>query len=290
MANIQSMTAFARSEANFDGGTLLWEVRSVNHRYLELQFRVPDHLGQLEMPCRAQARERLGRGKVDCALRLQLDERNSGGMQLDEEQLQRVSLAAKHIRASDPSLAPHTAIDILKWPGVVAQQQPDMDVICTQAEALFGATLVELSAMREREGEALAELIRQRLDRIEAIAAEVRAALPRILESMRQRLQERVDELSINIDQERLEQEIVLLAQKADVAEELDRLETHVRETRRTLKIGGACGRRLDFLMQEFNREANTLSSKAVVSETTQSAVELKVLIEQMREQIQNIE
>lgn len=290
MADIQSMTAFARREASFDWGTLSWELRSVNHRYLEAQFRLPETLRHIEMSCRNMARSAIGRGKLDCSLRLQLAETGSGSLVLDEEQALRLIEASRRLRELDDSLGAHSALDLLAWPGVVAQTTVDTDAIAAQAECLFGEAIDELKAMRAREGEALERLICQRLDTITEVVARIREQMPAIIAGLRSRLRERVAEILDSPDPERLEQEIVIQAQKADVAEELDRLDTHVKETRRTLAKGGACGRRLDFLMQEFNREANTLSSKSAASDTTQHAVDLKVLIEQMREQIQNIE
>ena len=290
MAEIESMTAFARCEASFEWGTLSWELRSVNHRYLELQFRLPDTLRHIEMSCRNIARNALGRGKIDCSLRLQLTETGSGSLVLDEAQAMRLIEASRRLRKLDDSLGAHSALDLLAWPGVVAQASVDIDIIAAEAERLFGQAVAELKTMRAREGQALDRLIRQRLDTISDVIAQVREQSPSIIAALRARLHERIAEFIDNPDPDRLEQEIVIQAQKADVAEELDRLDTHVKETLRTLAKGGACGRRLDFLMQEFNREANTLSSKSVASDTTQHAVDLKVLIEQMREQIQNIE
>ena len=290
MAEIESMTAFARCEASFEWGTLSWELRSVNHRYLELQFRLPDTLRHIEMSCRNIARNALGRGKIDCSLRLQLTETGSGSLVLDEAQAMRLIEASRRLRKLDDSLGAHSALDLLAWPGVVAQASVDIDIIAAEAERLFGQAVAELKTMRAREGQALDRLIRQRLDTISDVIVQVREQSPSIIAALRARLHERIAEFIDNPDPDRLEQEIVIQAQKADVAEELDRLDTHVKETLRTLAKGGACGRRLDFLMQEFNREANTLSSKSVASDTTQHAVDLKVLIEQMREQIQNIE
>jgi len=290
VAEIESMTAFARCEASFEWGTLSWELRSVNHRYLELQFRLPDTMRHIEMSCRNIARNALGRGKIDCSLRLQLTETGSGSLVLDEAQAMRLIEASRRLRKLDDSLGAHSALDLLAWPGVVAQASVDIDIIAAEAERLFGQAVAELKTMRAREGQALDRLIRQRLDTISDVIAQVREQSPSIIAALRARLHERIAEFIDNPDPDRLEQEIVIQAQKADVAEELDRLDTHVKETLRTLAKGGACGRRLDFLMQEFNREANTLSSKSVASDTTQHAVDLKVLIEQMREQIQNIE
>ena len=289
MAAVQSMTAFARREASFAGGSLMWEIRSVNHRYLEIQFRLPDTLRHLESVFRDLLRERLGRGKVDCTLRLQIHDASATRLNLDRQLLERLHNACREIEALG-ELARPSSIDLLRWPGVIAEPEPDLDAIGVDSRALLESTLDELVAMRTREGGTLAGFMRQRLDAIKAIVAQLEQRLPQILGAQREKLAERCAELGVELDRERLEQEVVLLAQKSDVAEELARIGTHVDETRRTLDQGGACGRRLDFLMQEFNREANTLSSKSLSSDTTQSAVELKVLIEQMREQVQNIE
>jgi uncharacterized protein (TIGR00255 family) len=186
--------------------------------------------------------------------------------------------------------ASYSALDVMQWPGVLEEAQPEADLVLKVALQGFEQAIEQLLTSREREGRELAQLIEQRLDGISAITREVRGRLPEILQHQQQKLQERFTQAKLEVEPGRLEQELVFIAQKSDVAEELDRLDTHVNEVSRVLKKGGACGRRLDFLMQELNREANTLSSKSIVSDTTQAAVELKVLIEQMREQIQNIQ
>ncbi len=290
MPVIHSMTAFARSEATLGWGSLTWEIRSVNHRYLETQLRLPDTLRHVETAARELLRERLARGKVDCSLRLQLEDPAGTRLLLDEDLVRRLHEACSRVTGLSTGLAPANALDVLRWPGVVAQATPDMEEVSAEALALLQRVLVELEEMRAREGQRLAEFLEQRLVQIDTIVATLRQAMPEIIASQRQRLAERVADLGTSIDAGRLEQEIVLLAAKADIAEELDRLEAHVGETHRSLRQGGACGRRLDFLMQEFNREANTLSSKSITTSTTQAAIELKVLIEQMREQVQNIE
>lgn len=284
------MTAFARREASFAWGTLSWEIRSVNHRYLEAQLRLPETLRQVEMPARELLRERLSRGKVDCILRLQAGEAGTGPIAINEELVQSLNAACARLDALAGGLPRPGALDLLRWPGVIAESHPDEDEIARGALALFRETLGELVAMRSREGASLAAFIEQRLASIESIVASIRAVLPAILAAQKQKLVDRLAELSVEADPARLEQEIALLAARSDVAEELDRLQSHVAEARHSLSGGAACGRRLDFLMQEFNREANTLSSKSASAETTRSAVELKVLIEQMREQVQNIE
>ena len=285
----RSMTAFARQEAEFEWGSLSWEIRSVNHRYLEPHLRLPDNLRELEGSLRESLRKTLSRGKVECTLRFNPEARVKQ-LVVNEEFTNQVVSAAESLQLL---LSEHRAIDpleLLRWPGVLQDAKLDMDIVKAAARALFSQSLEDLLEGRKREGVELALLIEQRLDAISAIVVEVREKMPQILQAQRDNLKERLEELKVDLDEGRLEQEMALLAQKADVDEEMDRLATHVQEVRRVLKQKGPIGRRLDFLMQELNREANTLSSKSIVANTTQSAVELKVLIEQMREQIQNIE
>jgi uncharacterized protein (TIGR00255 family) len=284
------MTGFARLEATHPWGSLGCEIRSVNHRYLELQLRVPDALRHTEHAARERLRESLGRGKVDCALRLQPASRSRGALCLDESLLLGLSEACDRIDALSPGLSRPTPLDFLSWPGVIAADTPDADTTTEAVLSLVQASAAELVGMREREGTRLATCLEQRLAGIEALVGEVRTRLPELLGDYRGRLTARISELGVEADPARISQELALLAARADPAEELDRLEAHVAETRRSLAAGGACGRRLDFLMQEFNREANTLSSKSVSTDVTRAALEMKVLIEQMREQVQNIE
>ena len=285
----QSMTAFARVTHQDEWGTLTWEIRSVNHRYLEAALRMPEPLRDLEMPLRELARQRLHRGKVDCTLHLTLN-RELEGLVVNTVRARQYIDAALRIAELVPGAAPISPMDILDHPGVLEQRQLDSDALKQQCRALFATAIDQLAEIRALEGAKLADFIRQRLDAIAAETARIRALMPAIVNAQRAKLQERLAELQINLDPQRLEQEIVLLAQKADVAEELDRLDAHLSEIHRVLRNREPIGRRLDFLMQELNREANTLSSKSIALETTQGAVELKVLIEQMREQIQNIE
>jgi len=288
---IRSMTAFARQSEEFSWGALAWEIRSVNHRYLEPSFRLPEQMRGLENSLREALRSTLNRGKVECNLRLQLLN-NNGAEQLNinQQRLQQVIQACEQIQSQLQQAAAINPIELLQCPGVIEETNMDTDAISKQILAAFHQTLNQLQEAREREGSVLKQFIEQRLDRIDDITVKVRTRLPEILQAQRGKLIARLEELKAELDQDRLEQEMVILAQKADVDEELDRLQTHTQEVRRILSKGSPCGRRLDFLMQELNREANTLSSKSIVSDTTQSAVELKVLIEQMREQIQNIE
>lgn len=285
-----SMTAFARQQKEGDGGTLTWELRSVNHRYLEISLRLPDNLRGLENTVREQLRKRLSRGKVECQLRLHPGAARTSELRLDEDMVGHVQAALQRIAAVTDRQADARAMDILRWPGVVQEQEQDSDTLQGQALSLLELALEDLVAHRDREGAALQGMLETRIESIRGIVAAVRDKLPAILQAQRQALSDRLEEFRAELDPSRLEQEVTLLAQKADVAEELDRLDSHLDECSRVLGTRGAIGRRLDFLMQELNREANTLSSKSIVAETTLDAVELKVLIEQMREQIQNIE
>ena len=286
-----SMTGFARQEAKHPWGTLIWEVRSVNHRYLEPHFRLPEFIRELEPSLREQMRKSLSRGKVEASFTYQLG--NSDGSQsltLNTSLLQQITDAVEQVSQATDNTAPLNPLELLRWPGMIADHDIERETILSAALDLFKQALKSLVEHRAREGDELKLLIEQRLDGITEQVKLVRDILPSILQGQRERLLEKLEALKAEPDQDRLEQEMVYLAQKTDVDEELDRLDTHVTEVRRTLKQKGSVGRRLDFLMQELNREANTLSSKSIVSDTTQAAIELKVLIEQMREQIQNIE
>ena len=286
----RSMTAFARQQNEQTDGTLVWEIRSVNHRYLEPNLRLPESFRELESPLRDRLRKKLQRGKVECSLRFHPTEQNNNQLSINLELATQIRDAAQQVTELLVNPAPLDALELLRWPGVLQQSELDMKPLQQSALALFDTAIQDLIANRNREGAELALLINQRLDAITEVVIQVRTRLPEILTKQRQNILNRLEDAKIELDPNRLEQEMVLLAQKADVDEELDRLDTHIAEVRRVLKQKDAIGRRLDFLMQELNREANTLSSKSIVAETTQCAVELKVLIEQMREQIQNIE
>nr|WP_163501337.1 YicC/YloC family endoribonuclease [Halomonas socia] len=284
-----SMTAFTRQSHDAAWGSLQLELRSVNQRYLDLHFRLPDSLRDLEPLWRDALRHRLARGKVECTLRFE-PLAGGDGLSVDRARLKALAQALVEVRSELPGVAMPDALGMLQHPGVLAADTLDLDAVKATARALFDAGLDDLIAGRAREGEQLAAMIRARLDGIREQVTEVRRLLPDILARQRELLLERLDVIKAELDPQRLEAELALMAQKADVDEELDRLDTHVVEVERQLTQQGPVGRRLDFLMQELNREANTLSSKSVVAETTRCAVELKVLIEQMREQIQNIE
>jgi uncharacterized protein (TIGR00255 family) len=288
---IRSMTAFARQASQQERGDVVWEIRSVNHRYLEPNFKLPESMRQIENELREKLRNSLSRGKIECSLRLQQQAQGDGAqLSINTPLLSQIIQAGESVQKQLHEPSAINPLQLLQWPGVISEQQTDTDALCEGVLGIFQVALEQLIESRTREGETLKQFIEQRLDTIATITDAIRHQMPDILAAQRQKLLDRVKDLQVELDSERLEQEVVLLAQKADVDEELDRLDTHIQEVRRVLNKGEACGRRLDFLMQELNREANTLSSKSIVSDTTQAAVELKVLIEQMREQIQNIE
>lgn len=287
---VASMTAFARKQTEYEWGTLIWEIRSVNHRYLEPGLRIPDMVRAIEPQVRDALRKAISRGKVDCQLRIQLASNDSGNENLNDALVKKLLHLSAQVRAVSHDATNLSVAEILRWPGVLQEQELDTNTLQADALALLQETLKEFDASRQREGEELSQLIRQRLQSVREIVQSIRERLPEILLRQQDNIRTRLDAFKTELDPARLEQEIVLLAQKADVDEELDRLNTHVTEVERVLSTREPIGRRLDFLMQELNREANTLSSKSIVAETTLNAVELKVLIEQMREQIQNIE
>jgi uncharacterized protein (TIGR00255 family) len=285
----QSMTAFARQQAEQEWGTLVWEIRSVNHRYLETNLRLPESLRAAEGKCRDLLRKNLSRGKVDAQLKF-TPNLAAGSISVDPNLLAQINLANAEISQLMPELQQPTTLDILRWPGIAQEGKQDAKDIESALVTLFKGCLQGLQEQRQKEGAHLKSFIEQRLDSIVTIVEEIKTAMPDILQNQQAKLKDALADLSESLDPARLEQEMVLLAQKADISEETDRLQAHVHELRDILGQSGAVGRKLDFLMQELNREANTICSKAVVIETTLNAVELKVLIEQMREQIQNIE
>jgi len=283
------MTAFASAEADTGRGTLAIELRSVNHRYLELGLRLPEELRALEPQIRERISARLARGKVDLGLRYKPAAADAAAIAVDEALVERLAVAAQALSAKFPQMrVDFTAL--LGWPGVLLDRETDQESLRRAALEVLDAALKDMVAARGREGERLGAFMRERLDAIERIVAGVRAHLPEVRAALRARFDARLAELKQPLEPGRIEQEIVLQLQRIDVDEELDRLTAHVAEARRVLGLEEAVGRRLDFLMQEFNREANTLGSKAADPRTTNAAVELKVLIEQMREQVQNLE
>lgn len=287
----RSMTGFARREAKFEWGTAAWELRSVNHRYLEPNFRLPEEFREIEPALRDGLRKQLQRGKIDITLHVQWETTSANELGLDHDRVAQITQAAREInQLLGDAAAPINSLDILRWPGVIQKHEWDREQLHQEVLSLFQSAIEGLIEHRSREGAELEKIILQRLDGVSEQVLAVRKKMPEILRIQREKLTAKLANLNVELDPDRLEQEIVLLAQKSDVDEELDRLDTHVREVKHSLKKEDSLGRRLDFLMQELNRETNTLSSKSIVSETTQAAVELKVLIEQMREQVQNIE
>lgn len=285
---IASMTAFARREIHQDWGSLSWEIRSVNQRYLEPAFRLPETLRDLEPLLRNELRQALSRGKLDITLKFQPAEASSQ-LEVNTVLLDQLIAVADQIYNRTPA-ASLDPLRLLQWPGVMQSAKVDEEEVKKAALQLFKEALVDLKAHRQREGAELGKLIEERLEQISQHLVSAQNYLPEALEAWRTNLLERAQKLQVELDPARLEQEVVMLAQKQDVMEELDRLTTHTKEVRRALTSKQPIGRRLDFLMQEMNREANTLGSKAISMEMTQVSVDLKVLIEQMREQIQNIE
>ena len=286
---IYSMTAFARLEVKKDWGDAVWEIRSVNQRYLENFFRLPEQFRGLENTLREKLRQSLTRGKIECSLRIETKKQTNGELNLNKEFANQVIQSLQWIKAQAGE-GEINLTDVLRYPGVVEAQEQDLDAISQDLLTAFDDLLTDFIAMRGREGEKLNDIIQQRLDAITVEADKVRSQMPAVLQWQRERLLQRFEDAQVNLDPQRVEQEMILLAQRVDVAEELDRLQMHVKETTNILKKGGAVGRKLDFMMQELNRESNTLASKSINADITASAVELKVLIEQMREQIQNLE
>jgi len=286
---VRSMTAFARASSECDSGVFTWEIRSVNSRYLEPHFRIPDAFRELEPQLRELMKKHLSRGKVECSLRYQSAEQDTT-LSVNHNLVHELNRAADEVHAIIGPGNAMNVLEVLQWPGVLLSKEVDNKAVKTAALEAFSDALSKLSEVRGGEGNELAQLIRQRLETMTQLVRQVEAEMPQALAAQKQQLQDRFADLQLSVDPARLEAEIVLLAQKADVAEELDRLHTHIKEVGRILEQGDAIGRRLDFMMQELNREANTLSSKSLTTGITQAAVDLKVLIEQMREQVQNIE
>ena len=282
----KSMTAFARSES----GHISWEIRSVNHRYLEVGVKVPDAFRSLEIGLRNKLKARLNRGKIDCQLRIGHSQASEASLSIDEKLLEDLTGALATIIPKLETVAPVNPLEVLKWPGILSEPTEDEESIKKTVVELFDSALAQLIEMRSSEGAELRKIILEKLADLRSIVEQAATEAPIISARQRDKMISKLNDLNIDADPGRIEQELVIMAQKSDVAEELDRLNTHIEEVSATLDSKEAVGRRLDFLMQELNREANTLSSKAVATNTTIQAVELKVAIEQMREQIQNIE
>jgi uncharacterized protein (TIGR00255 family) len=287
---IRSMTAFARQQEHGEYGELTWEIRSVNHRFLETTVRLPEDLRGIEPVVRERVTARLGRGKVECNLRFKTLGAGAAELRVNEALVEQIMAAADRMAHRLHSSHNPSIMDILRWPGVLESAEMDLTPVQEAAVALLDKAIDTLVETREREGDRLAQLIVQRVEAMRGQVEIARERMPFVIEGVRARLKARLDEVAGDLDQERLEQEMALLAQRLDVDEEMDRLRTHLDEVSRVLEQDEPVGRRLDFLMQELNREANTLGSKSADSETTAVSVEMKVLIEQMREQVQNIE
>jgi len=285
----RSMTAFARNTIDFPWGSVTCELRSVNHRFLETSFRLPETVREIEMPLREIARKKLTRGKVDCSVQMAFNN-SDATINADLDLAKHYIDIAEQIAEQLKQPASISPLDIMRWPGILKDQDIEPKSLHKAAIETFSTTVDQLLQGRQREGNKLADIIEQRLVGIESQLKIVRENLPDILAHQRNRLNEKLLDMKAQLDQDRLEQEMVIISNRADVDEELDRLDTHLAEIRRVLTSHEPIGRRLDFLMQELNREANTLGSKSIAGVTTQASVELKVLIEQMREQIQNIE
>lgn len=287
---LKSMTAFARVEENHPMGCFAWEVRSINHRYLEVGFRLPEELRSLEFELRKVAQNILNRGKVDCTFRFKATSDTEVDLTINQALLNRLIEQTQLLRSKAPDVLAPNAIELLNWPGVTEQVQIDQKELISAAKNLFEQAIKTMADNRKVEGERMYELIAQRGQQLKKLVDAVRERRPDVLASIRSKLMARVEEMEVEFDSNRLEQELVMIAQKLDVDEELDRLDSHLIELSDVISSNKPVGRRLDFLMQELNRETNTLSSKSADIVTTQAAVDMKVAIEQMREQVQNIE
>ena len=286
---IRSMTGFARRERQYPWGLLAWELKTVNHRYLEVGCRLPEEFRAAEADFRQAVSSAVRRGKVECSLHFR-PATATGALEIDAEALAAVTQRAQQLAAQAGPAARIEVLDLLRWPGVVRDQTRDSAALIAAAQALLSEALIDLARFRDSEGGRLRDALEQRCNGLTEFAGRVTERLPEVRARMRAKLLDRIAQLTADVDHERLEQELAILAQRLDVDEELDRLRGHVAEVRKAFAGQEPAGRRLDFLMQELNREANTLSSKSQDIETTRAAVDMKVLIEQMREQVQNIE
>lgn len=287
---LTSMTGFARVATETPSGTLTCELRAVNHRFLDVQFRLPEELRGKEVELRQRIGKACKRGKVECSFHIRRSATAGAELRLNENLVRQIGRSVEELRDLLPGMRKVDPVDVLRWPGVIEEPEVDADPLFAAAVELLGEALGSLTDMRNSEGERIAAMLESRCADILAIAASVQKRMPEVLQAVREKQRERIDKLNIEADPARLETELALIAQKLDVDEELDRLQSHVSEIRSVLQKQEPVGRKLDFLMQELNREANTLGSKSADTDTTSAAVELKVLIEQMREQIQNVE
>jgi uncharacterized protein (TIGR00255 family) len=284
------MTGFARETAEAEIGALTWEIRAVNHRYLDVQFKLPEQMRAHEQAFRQAVGGSLNRGKVECSLNVRRQLDHQAELQINSGLVELIGKRIKEMSAMLPATGAVNPFDVLRWPGVVEQAEIESEPLLEAALPLLHKALDAIRSMRASEGARITEMIESRCADIASISRSVRARMPEVLEAARARHRERIDRLDVEADPARLEMELALIAQKLDVDEELDRLDSHLAEIRDIVTRDEPVGRRLDFLMQELNREANTLGSKSNDTETTRASVELKVLIEQMREQIQNVE
>lgn len=287
---IQSMTAFATTTVQKNKINLCWELRTVNHRFLDINVRIPSNVRSLETEIRQLTSQFIKRGKIDCALTLQEGLQDQQSIQLNVDLINQIIAATKKITALQPSVRPPNVLDILSWPGVQEHSQPDIETLKPLIFNSLESTLQQLIEMRQREGQQLSALLEEKCTAINQQTTIARKRIPEVLQETKNRTIDKIKTLQMEPEIDRLEQELVYLAQKMDITEELDRIDTHLTEIRKNLQETGTVGRRLDFLMQELNREANTIGSKSADIITSQVAVELKVIIEQMREQVQNIE
>ena len=285
-----SMTAFSRSEADAPDGRLIWEIRSVNHRYLDVHLRLPEELRSLETPSREALQKRFGRGRIDASLKYDATGDQSTNLSVNSGNLAALGRAIDLVSQQVNSAGAASPCEILRWPGVLDQRQVDIDALTSAALDCLSAAIDSLDNARRREGGRLGEIILEKVDQAAEISTSLRAQLPELEDDMKTRWQKRLDELGETVDAARMSQELAILLTRSDVGEELDRLDTHLAEVKRVIGGNKPAGRRLDFLMQELNREANTLGSKSADLRTTNASVDLKVLIDQMREQVQNIE
>lgn len=284
------MTAYAREVLNSPIGNICWELRSVNHRYLEVYFKLPEEIRDLEHGLREAVRKTLVRGKLDCVVKLESKALASTELDLNQQVLNNISAACNKISQSLHNPAAISALDLLKWPGVINSVEQNQTELSAHIMQSFKQALSKLITARNNEGLQLQQIIQQKLELIDMQVANLQQQLPNIIEQYRQKLSSRIAELQLNLDQNRLEQELVYLLQKSDISEEIDRLKIHILDFKQVVKTGEAVGRKLDFILQEMNREANTMASKSISSLSSTIALELKVLIDQIKEQVQNLE
>ncbi len=287
---VMSMTGFSRHSAQGTWGSATWEIKSVNSRYLEMNFRLPETFRVYEVKWRQALQKLLKRGKVECVLKFMPGEQMAGELKLNSSLIQQLAAANTAVHQAFDQAPTVSAMEVLSWPGVVQAENADVELIVSELEKVFEQSIEKLIDMRQTEGKYLQDFVQQRLSEMQSLVDRVEMNMPHILQQQQDKLNTRFDELDVEIDKDRLEQEMVFLMQKADVAEELHRLSAHLKEVQAVLLQSGSVGRRLDFIMQELNREANTLASKSIDLGVTNASVDLKVLIEQMREQVQNIE